>query len=415
MMPTPRGIVSALFSRAGIEIGGSRPWDIQVENPRFYRRVLRGSIGLGDSFLDGDWTVAELDAFFRRIIGEDLAGSLVARVGRALLEIRARLTNMQTRRRSLAVAERHYDLDHRLYEKILGPWNQYTCCFFDGTDDLEQAEVNKLEMICNKLELAPGDRVLDIGCGWGGFARYAASTRGCRVTGISLSEEQIEYARRYTRGLPVEILKCDYRDLPEVRPPGSFNKVLVCGMVEHVGYRNYRRLMQVVHRMLAPGGLYLLHTIGNTSSSKTADPWLQRYIFANSMLPSMEQLCRACSGLFVVQDWENYGRYYAQTLAAWQRNFEANWHRIRQIAGRTSFDERFRRMFNYYFLSCKAAFEVESILLWQVVMCRPGERDGVYPRVNLRTPEPAFPAATRGSHQAAGQPPSPAAPAAAVS
>jgi cyclopropane-fatty-acyl-phospholipid synthase len=380
---TPRGIVSALFERAGIDIGGPDPWDVQVIRPRFYRRVLRGSLGLGESYMDGDWTVAELDAFFRRIIRAGMASTLLASAGRLLLELRARLTNLQTRRRSLAVAEQHYDLDHRLYEQILGPWNQYTCCFFDGTNDLAEAEVRKLEMICNKLEIAEGDRVLDIGCGWGGFAKYAASTRGCQVTGITLSVEQIGYARRFTSGLPVEILRCDYRDLPEIREPASFDKILVCGMIEHVGHRNYRRLMEVVHRLLAPRGLFLLHTIGNSCTSKTADPWLLRYIFANSMLPSMEQLGRAFAGLFAVHDWENYGHYYAHTLAAWQRNFEANWSRIQSLAARTRFDERFRRMFNYYFLSCKAAFEVESIFLWQVVMTRLGEQAGVYRRVRL--------------------------------
>ena len=379
----PRDLVSSLLDRAGIQVGGSRPWDIQVLHPRFYRRVLRGSLGLGESYMDADWTTTELDSFFRRLIRADLAGSVVARLGRLWQGVATRVANLQTRRRSMAVAERHYDLDHRFYELLLGPWNQYTCCFFDGTDDLELAEVKKLEMICNKLELEPGDRVLDVGCGWGGFAKYAATRRGCRVTGISLSREQVDYARRYTEGLPVEILRCDYRDLPSRFPAGSFDKILICGMIEHVGHRNYHRLMKVVRQMLAPGGLFLLHTIGNTITSKTGDPWILRYIFANSMLPSMEQLARAASGLFVIQDWENYGRYYAPTLAAWQRNLEANWARIREIASRSPFDERFRRMFNYYLLSCKAAFEEESILLWHVVMSLPGGRPGVYRRVNL--------------------------------
>jgi len=383
MALTPRSTVSRLFSSSGIEINGPRPWDPQVLRPRFYRRVLRGSLGLGESFMDGDWTVAELDAFFRRIIRAGMGESLAATAGRLWLAIQTRLTNMQTRRRSLAVAEQHYDLDHRLYEQILGPWNQYTCCFFDGTTELEQAEVNKLEMICNKLEIRSGDRVLDIGCGWGGFAKYAATTRGCEVTGISLSVEQIAYARKFTAGLPVRILNCDYRDLPKASEPGSFDKILVCGMIEHVGHRNYRRLVDTVHRMLAPRGLFLLHTIGSSIDTKTGDPWLLRYIFANSMLPSMEQLSRACSGLFSIQSWENYGHYYPPTLAAWQRNFETNWDRIREIAARTRFDERFRRMFNYYFLSCKAAFEVERIHLWQLVMSRQGDRERVYGRVTL--------------------------------
>lgn len=383
MKLTPRHIVTDLFARAGVQLDGSRPWDIQVRNPRFYRRALRGSLGLGDSYMDGDWDVRELDALFVRLIRANLASSLLARAGRAWLGIRARLGNLQTRVRSLDVARSHYNLDHRLYELFLGPWNQYTCCFFDRTRELEQAEVRKLEMICSKLELTRGDRVLDIGCGWGGFARYASSTRGCHVTGISLSREQVDYARRFTAGLPVDIVEADYRDLPALRPAGSFDKILVCGMIEHVGYRNYRGLMEIVHGLLTRSGLFLLHTIGNGINTRIADPWIVKHIFRNSMLPSMEQLAGALRGLFTVQDWENYGRYYVDTLAAWQRRFEENWERIALIDTTPRFDERFRRMFNYYFLSCKAAFDVESIFLWHLVMSRRGERAGVYARVNL--------------------------------
>ena len=197
------------------------------------------------------------------------------------------------------------------------------------------------------------------------------------------STEQIAFAKGYTEGLPVDIVKCDYRDLPEVRESGSFDRILICGMIEHVGYRNYRRIMRIVHDMLAPGGLFLLHTIGNSVNTTIADPWIVKYIFRNSMLPSMQQLAGAVKGLFTVHDWENYGHYYAPTLAAWQSNFERNWDEIAALDTVRPFDGRFRRMFNYYFLSCKAAFEVESIYLWHLVMSRKGEGRDVYPRVNL--------------------------------
>jgi cyclopropane-fatty-acyl-phospholipid synthase len=327
--------------------------------------------------------VESIDALFRRIIRMEVTRSPMVLVNRAMLEARARLTNLQTRIGSRAIAETHYDLDHRLYELILGPYNQYTCCFFKQAKSLEEAEVEKLEMICNKLDLRDGERVLDIGCGWGGFAKYAAETRGCRVTGISISTEQIAYAREYTAGLPVEIVECDYRDLSKMFEPEHFDKAVIIGMIEHVGYKNYRRLFEIVSRILKNQGLFLLHTIGNSRRTRVVDPWIEKYIFRNSMAPAMAQLAHSLEGLWAVQDWENYGHYYAPTLAHWQARFEQNWEQIKALPVENRFDERFRRMFNYYFLSCKAGFETEYIYLWHLLMSKQGHGKGVNPRVNL--------------------------------
>jgi len=376
-------IVTNLFSQAGIKLDGSNPWDIQLNNDRFYTSTLRGSLGFGESYMKGDWDVDSMDALFRRIIRMNITESPLVLFNRLFLDIKSRLTNLQTRIGSLAIAETHYDLDHRLYELFLGPYNQYTCCFFNKAKTLEEAEVEKLEMICDKLDLREGDRVLDIGCGWGGFAKYAAETRGCRVTGISISKEQIAYSRRYTEGLPVDIINCDYRDLPERIDASYFDKAVIIGMIEHVGYKNYRKLVNIVHRLIKDDGMFLLHTIGNSRRTTIVDPWIEKYIFRNSMAPAMSQLANAFEGLFVVQDWENYGHYYAPTLAAWQHNFETNWRQIEAIETEHRFDEKFRRMFNYYFLSCKAGFETDHINLWHIVMSKEGHGSTVYPRVNL--------------------------------
>ena len=386
-MNTPlKTFIHDLFAQANVAINGSNPWDIQVQDPRFYRRALRGSLGIGESYMDGDWTVESIDALFLRLIQTKIPNSPLMLMNKLLLDFKARLTNLQSRMGSRAIAEAHYDLDYRLYELFLGPWNQYTCCFFDRAESLEAAEVEKLEMVCNKLNLREGERVLDIGCGWGGFARYAASTRGCRVTGISISKEQVAYARDYTCGLPIEIIECDYRDLPARFGSGYFDKAVIIGMIEHVGYKNYRRIFEIAHKALRDGGLFLLHTIGNNCVTRVVDPWIEKYIFRNSMAPAMTQLARALEGLFVVQDWENYGHYYPPTLAHWQRRFEANWPRIAEIETRRPFDERFRRMFNYYFLTCKAGFEAEQLFLWHLVMSKVGCGQAVYPRVNLLEP-----------------------------
>ena len=383
MSTVAKNFVSKLLSHAGVTIGGSEPWDIQVNNDLFYTRTLRGSLGFGEAYMDGHWDVESIDALFRRIIRKEVTRKPMVLANRAMLEARARLTNLQTRIGARAIAETHYDLDHRLYEFILGPYNQYTCCFFNQASSLEEAEVEKLEMVCNKLDLREGERVLDIGCGWGGFAKYAAETRGCRVSGISISREQIAYAREYTAGLPVEIVECDYRDLPKRFEAEHFDKAVIIGMIEHVGYKNYRRIFEIVSRMLKNQGLFLLHTIGNSRMTRVVDPWIEKYIFRNSMAPAMAQLARSLEGLWVVQDWENYGHYYAPTLAHWQARFEQNWEQIKALPVKNRFDERFRRMFNYYFLSCKAGFETEYIYLWHLLMSKQGHGKGVHPRVNL--------------------------------
>jgi cyclopropane-fatty-acyl-phospholipid synthase len=378
-----RNLVTRLLDRAGIMLNGNRPWDVKVNSNRFFSRTLRGSLGFGESYMDGDWDVESIDALFRKIIRMEVTRSPLVVLNRLLLDIKSRLTNLQTRIGSRAIAETHYDLDHRLYEQFLGPYNQYTCCFYNRARTLEEAEIEKLEMICNKLGLEEGDHVLDIGCGWGGFARYAAETRGCRVTGISISTEQIAYARRYTEGLPVEIVHCDYRDLPARFQAGHFDKAVIIGMIEHVRYKNYRSIFEIGHGAIRDDGLFLLHTIGNSQVTTVVDPWIEKYIFRNSMAPAMSHLAAAMEGIFVLQDWENYGHYYAPTLAHWQERFESNWPQIAAIETKNRFDERFRRMFNYYFLSCKAGFETEHVHLWHLVMSKEGTRRAVYPRVNL--------------------------------
>ena len=376
-------LLESLLAGTGVKLDGGRPWDIRVNDERLYRRALRGSLGLGESYMDGDWDCEALDEMFRRVLSSDIQHKPLIRAAGAAKELRSRFMNLQTKSRSRAVAEEHYDIDHRMYALFLGPWNQYTCCFFDSTADLQRAEEIKLEMLCDKLELKAGDRLLDIGCGWGGFAKYAAQTRGCEVTGISLSEEQIRYAVEYTKGLPVTIHKLDYRDLPQSGLP-PFDKISIVGMIEHVGYRNYAPLMGVVHQMLKPDGLFLLHTIGNCEKTTVVDPWIEKYIFRNSMAPAMSQLSDAVEGKFVVEAWENYGHHYVPTLQAWYDRFNANWDRIRALPTKKPFDERFRRLWNYYLMSSKAAFDVEKLHLWQLVMTRRNSGRGVYRRV-MRT------------------------------
>src|SRR3989344_286634 len=245
-----------------------------------------------------------------------------------------------------------------LYMAFLDPYNQYTCGYFKDTEDLNVAQEQKLDLICRKLELRPADKMLDIGCGWGGFAKWAASHYGCHVTGISISDEQITYAKEFTGGLPVEIVKADYRELK-----GQYDKILICGMIEHVGHKNYRTIMEVVKKHLLPNGLFLLQTIGrNESKTIGFDPWMEKYVFPNSAIPSLQQIAKASENLFVMEDLHNFGSYYDKTLLLWWKNFDKTWPRFKDEYG-----DRFYRMFRYYILACAGTFRARKNLLWHIV------------------------------------------------
>ena len=353
--------ISELLSKAGVQVNGPNSWDIQVHNEGFYGRLInQGSLGLGESFMDGWWSAEKLDQFFYRILEAKLYQYVKPSFQNLVLGLRSYFQNQQSRNRSKKVAWQHYDLGNEFYTSFLDPYNQYTCGYFNGTHDLDLAQEQKLEMICRKLKLSETDRVLDIGCGWGGFAKYAAEHFGCSVDGITISESQYDYAREYCKNLPVTIRKMDYRDLSD-----QYDKVLVCGMIEHVGYKNYRRLVEIVFRNLKDKGLFLLHTIGGNTSLTYADPWITKYIFPNSLIPSAKQLTSAFEGLLTIEDWHNFGLHYVPTLKAWFQNFNKNWSQFKDQYG-----DRFYRMFKYYLLSSAGAFQARELQLWQIVLSK---------------------------------------------
>jgi cyclopropane-fatty-acyl-phospholipid synthase len=362
-MQKHRKIIEQLLLETGVRIDGPDPWDIQVRDDRFFDRVLKdGSLGLGESYMDGWWDCPRIDAFICRLHKGNLEYEIKENLRTLLFYISARIFNRQSPARADIIARRHYDLGNDLFFSFLDPCNQYSCGYFQGTDDLAQAQRKKLDLICRKIDLQPGDRVLDIGCGWGGFARYAAEHYGCTVTAVNISEEQIRFAREYCKNLPVTILDEDYR-----RIRGSFDKIVSVGMFEHVGKKNYRTFMKVVHRSLKEKGIFLLHTIGGNVSRINCDPWINRYIFPNGMLPSIAQISRAAEDLFAVEDIHNLGLHYNKTLLSWNKRFQKAWA---GLAGK--YDETFKRMWEYYFLSCAGAFCARHIQVWQIVMTRAG-------------------------------------------
>jgi len=362
-MTRHRQMVEALLSRAGVAVGGTDPWDISVSDERFFARVLRAkNLGLGEAYMDGWWDCRRIDEFISRVLKSRLDTTFRGGLKYLPLLLPGVLFNLQSKARARIVAERHYDLGDDLFLAFLDPYNQYSCAYFDGTADLDQAQRKKLDLICRKIALARRDHVLDIGCGWGGFAKYAAETYGCTVTAVNISRAQLRYAAELCRGLPVRFLLCDYRELK-----GRFDKIVSVGMFEHVGWRNYRTFMRVAHRCLDGGGIFLLHTIGGNESTRSCDPWIAKYIFPNGMLPSIAQISRSVERLFAVEDWHNLGPHYDRTLMAWHHNFQNAWPRLQ-----SKYDARFKRMWDYYLLSCAGAFRARSNQVWQIVLTKYG-------------------------------------------
>lgn len=351
-----------IMEAADIRVNGDRPWDMKVHNEATFDAVAaEGTLGLGEAYMNGWWDAEALDEYFFRLTREvQRRGILVP--SRFLSKLIAHLINLQSKARSKKVAEEHYDLGNDFYEAMLDPYMQYTCAYWKDATTLAQAQEAKLDLVCRKLYLKPGDRVLELGCGWGGFARFAAERYGCEVVAYNISKEQVAYAREKTKGLPVTIVLKDYREAE-----GLFDKVVSIGMTEHIGHKNYGTFYEIVRRCLKEDSIALQHTIGNDITKVTSDPWFTKYIFPGGLIPSMHQLSGGYEGNLTLEDFHNFGAYYDPTLMHWYANFKEAWPRFKDQYG-----DRFYRMWSYYLLSCAGAFRSRSIHLWQLVFSKSG-------------------------------------------
>ncbi len=346
-----------MLEKADVRIDGDRPWDIQVHNDSLYSRILaEGTLGVGESYMDGWWDCPAIDQLVYRIVTAGIEDQL--RTWTFFVDLlKAKLRNLQSRKRAFQIGQRHYDIGNDIFEAMLDSRMNYSCGYWARADNLEDAQLAKLELIAHKLMLEPGMRVLDIGCGWGGAARYYAKNYGVDVVGVTVSREQVALANQLRNGLPVEIRLADYRDVDE-----SFDRVYSIGMFEHVGPKNYRAYMEVVHRCLDKGGYTVLHTVGTEKRSPHNDPWNARYIFPNGVLPSPGRITDAASGLLILEDWQNFGLDYDRTLMSWYERFERAWPELK-----SSYEERFRRMWRYYLLGFAGLVRARGIQLWQIV------------------------------------------------
>lgn len=363
----PEATAQKILSSADIAINGERPSDILVHNHDLFSRVLaQGSLGLGESYMDGWWDSDALDQFFFKLFRSGAIANAPVTLNTIFAVLQSKLMNLQSKARAFQVGEQHYDLGDDLFALMLDKRMIYSCAYWKNAKNLDQAQEHKLDLICKKLYLSPGMKVLDIGCGWGGLAQYMAQKYGVNVVGVTISKEQAKCAQERCKGCDVEIRLQDYRDINE-----TFDRIVSVGMFEHVGYKNYQIFIDMCHKLLKDDGLMLLHTIGSNQSYSNGDDWINKYIFTNGMLPSICQIAKTLEGKFVMEDWHNFGADYDKTLMAWHANFIKGWPQIQAKYG-----DRFYRMWNYYLLSCAGLFRARSIQLWQIVISKKGELGG---------------------------------------
>lgn len=370
-MATAQKTVKDLLEFADVKINGNRPFDVQVHDQRFYKSILsQGAMGLGESYMAGWWDASRLDELINRVQSANLQSKIRLSPSMMRVVAKAVLTNQQTLKRARKNATYHYNIGNDLYERMLDTRMIYSCGYWKTARTLDQAQTDKLELVCQKLHLEKGMKLLDIGCGWGGFSEYAAREYGVQVTGISPASEQVKVARERTKGLPVTIEQKDYRETS-----GSFDRIVSIGMLEHVGPKNYQTFFRHCQEMLNDGGLMLHHTIGQNHSSSAMNSWIDKYIFPGAVLPSLAQISKAIEKQLIIEDVHSFGPYYDKTLMAWHDNFVKHYDEIKD-----HYDERFYRMWKFYLLGCAGSFRARQLQLWQVTM-RKIEPSSVYEAV----------------------------------
>lgn len=368
-----KDLFSAYLEKAGISINGSKPYDIRINDESMFKRVkFNPALAVGESYMKGEWDCDRLDELFDKICQNRLDQQFDDKWLITLSSLVNTLVNFQSHSRSKQVAEKHYNLGNEFYKDMLGKSMAYTCAYWKNAASLDEAQYNKFDLVCRKVHLKPGDNVLELGCGWGSMAKFMAEKYGCNVVAVNISTEQVRHARQICQNLPVKVYLADYRDDHLYNPSQTrFDKVVSVGLCEHIGHKNYRHFIELVRRNIKDEGLFLLHTIGKNDSTSYVNPWINKYIFPNGILPSIKLLGAAFENLFVLEDFHNFGADYDKTLMAWYDNFIANWDKHKK-----SYDETFFRLWSYYLLSCAGGFRARSMHLWQMVLSPNGVPGG---------------------------------------
>ena len=351
--------IRVLLERAEVEINGPRPWDPQIHNKALFSRVwAQGSVGLGEGYMDRWWDCERLDEFFNRVVRARLSEQIPIAPNLLWLLLKSRIQNRQRRGPARAAAEAHYNIDVDIFEATFDQRLTGSCGRWKDAQTLDSAQEAKLDFVCRKAQLRRGQRVLDIGCGWGAFTGFAAERFGVECVGVTVSSGQFEYCRKRYAHLPVEFHLSDYRDIDI-----NVDHIVSIEMFEHVGPKNYRTYFRCARHCISKDGLFLLQTILANEPSPVLDPWLNKYIFPNAVLPTIGEIARAAEGLFVVQDLHTFGADYDKTLMAWHQKFQSRLPRIAKKYG-----DRFCRMWDYYLCCCAGGFRARMINVGQLVL-----------------------------------------------
>ena len=351
--------IRALLEAAKIEINGPNPWDPQIHNRDFFSRVrARGSVGLGETYMDHWWDCERLDEFFNRIVGARLSEQIPITPNLLWLLFKSRIQNRQRKGVARTAAEVHYNIDVDIFEATFDQRLNGSCGHWKDAQTLDSAQEAKLDLICHKAQLQSGQRVLDIGSGWGAFSGFAAERFGVECVGVSVSSVQVEYCRKRYAHLPVEFRLNDYRDISI-----DVDRIVSIEMFEHVGPKNHRTYFRCARQCIGKDGVFLLQTILANEPFPVLDPWLDKYIFPNAVLPTLGEIATATQGLFVIQDFRAFGADYDKTMMAWYQNFQSRRPMIAKKYG-----DRFCRMWDYYLLCCAGGFRSGIINVGQLVL-----------------------------------------------
>ncbi|MEI6038929.1 MAG: cyclopropane fatty acyl phospholipid synthase [Actinomycetes bacterium] len=359
----------SILEKAGVSVNSSEPWSIHVHNEKLWDRVVsQHQLGMGEAYIDGWWDCENIDQMLTRLLSIDVLDLLRPSPTVLFHGMKSTFLNRQTKSKAAKNAKHHYNIGNELYKRMLDKEMAYSCGYWKDAKTLNQAQVNKFDLICRKLKLEPGMSLLDIGSGWGGLLRHAVKNYGVVGFGITPADEQIRLAKEKSKGLNITFIQQDYRDLT-----GQFDRVVSVGMMEHVGPKNLGKFFQTCDALLKPDGIMLHHTISSTYTKSSTDPYFDRYIFPGGVIPSPAQISKASEKKFIIEDLHNFGLDYDRTLLEWYKNINKKWEEIPQ------YDLKFRRMWNYYLLASAAGFRARNLNLVQMVFRKNGPRPAYIP------------------------------------